>query len=271
MLGNLEQSALYNAINFTFGPRNGSGAVSVAGPINSTVSYTIIKVFMCPSDGNSGTAIADNSTNDNSGGINECNYAGCIGTTTATVSKGSTGAFTFFLAYGLRDLTDGSVNTIAFSEALVGDSTLSNGRRGNGIANLGISSSSNAVLDAYTSMTAIQAALGTCNTNWKAGAAGTIANDRGNYWSCGLEGWTLFNVIVTPNSTQYPWNTCRFDKNNMSSGNAHVTKASSNHPGGVNTLFCDGSVKFIKDSINPTTWMALGTRSSGEVISADSY
>ena len=33
----------------------------------------------------------------------------------------------------------------------------------------------------------------------------------------------------------------------------------------------DGSVKFIKDSINIKTWMALGTKSNGEVISSDSY
>ena len=33
----------------------------------------------------------------------------------------------------------------------------------------------------------------------------------------------------------------------------------------------DGSVKFIKDSINQATWWALGTRNGGEVISSDSY
>jgi len=33
----------------------------------------------------------------------------------------------------------------------------------------------------------------------------------------------------------------------------------------------DGSVKFIKDSVNPMTWWALGTRAGGEVISSDSY
>jgi prepilin-type N-terminal cleavage/methylation domain-containing protein/prepilin-type processing-associated H-X9-DG protein len=271
MLGSLEQASLYNAINFTFGPRSGSGAVSIAGPINSTVTNTRLSFFMCPSDGNVGNTVADNSTGSNTGGVDECSYAGCIGTTTATVSKGSTGAFTFFLAYGQRDMLDGTTNTIAFSEALVGDSSLTNSRRGNGISNLGVSSSANAVLDGYTAMAGIKAALDTCNTNWKAGAAGTIANDRGNVWSCGLEGWTLFNVIVTPNSTTYPWNACRFDKNNMSSGNAHVTKASSNHAGGVNTLMCDGSVKFVKDSVNATTWMALGTRAAGEVVSSDAY
>jgi len=45
----------------------------------------------------------------------------------------------------------------------------------------------------------------------------------------------------------------------------------SRHPGGVNTLFGDGSVHFVKSSINPTIWVALGTIGSGEVISSDSY
>ena len=43
------------------------------------------------------------------------------------------------------------------------------------------------------------------------------------------------------------------------------------HPGGVNALFGDGSVKFIKNSINWQTWRALGTVAGGEVVSADSY
>jgi len=45
----------------------------------------------------------------------------------------------------------------------------------------------------------------------------------------------------------------------------------SQHPGGVNFLMGDGSVKFIKQTINLPTYWALGTRAGGEVISADSY
>jgi prepilin-type N-terminal cleavage/methylation domain-containing protein/prepilin-type processing-associated H-X9-DG protein len=45
----------------------------------------------------------------------------------------------------------------------------------------------------------------------------------------------------------------------------------SRHPGGVNSLFADGSVKFIKNSINLYTWRALSTCSGGEVVSSDSY
>jgi len=45
----------------------------------------------------------------------------------------------------------------------------------------------------------------------------------------------------------------------------------SNHPGGVNVSFMDGSVHFIKNSINLPTWWNLGTRNKGEIISSDSY
>jgi prepilin-type processing-associated H-X9-DG protein len=47
--------------------------------------------------------------------------------------------------------------------------------------------------------------------------------------------------------------------------------ATSNHPGGVNAAFGDGSVRFIKNSIDPRAWRALGTMAGGEVVSADQY
>jgi prepilin-type processing-associated H-X9-DG protein len=47
--------------------------------------------------------------------------------------------------------------------------------------------------------------------------------------------------------------------------------ASSNHPGGVNVGFADGSVKFIKDTVNLQVWWALGTRNGGEILSSDQF
>ncbi len=47
--------------------------------------------------------------------------------------------------------------------------------------------------------------------------------------------------------------------------------ASSYHPGGVNALFADGSVHYVKNSVSRVTWYALGTIAGGEVISSDSY
>ncbi|MFO1065977.1 MAG: H-X9-DG-CTERM domain-containing protein [Pirellulales bacterium] len=43
-------------------------------------------------------------------------------------------------------------------------------------------------------------------------------------------------------------------------------KASSFHPGGVQTAFCDGSVRFVPDSIDHVTWQGLSTRAGAEVI-----
>ena len=113
-----------------------------------------------------------------------------------------------------------------------------------------------------------------CATAWKAGNPANIVNTRGYLWGFGVAGFTLFNTIVPPNSKQYPFNTCTFYGGGGWPGGANgvnLANATSNHSGGVNTLFGDGSVKFIKDSISLNTWWALGTRSSGEVISADSY
>jgi prepilin-type processing-associated H-X9-DG protein len=45
----------------------------------------------------------------------------------------------------------------------------------------------------------------------------------------------------------------------------HVEDASSFHVGGVNALFCDGSVRFVRNAIDPVTWSSLGTRAGGEV------
>ena len=92
----------------------------------------------------------------------------------------------------------------------------------------------------------------------------------------------MFMAYTTPNSTipdqlpttsassycSYPYMRnppCRGDR--VESFNA----ARSFHPGGVNAMLGDGSVRFFKNSINLGVWRALATMSGGEVISADSF
>jgi prepilin-type processing-associated H-X9-DG protein len=53
--------------------------------------------------------------------------------------------------------------------------------------------------------------------------------------------------------------------------NADTYAARSRHPGGVNAAFVDGSVHFVKNTVDINTWRALSTTKGGEVISADSY
>ena len=43
------------------------------------------------------------------------------------------------------------------------------------------------------------------------------------------------------------------------------------HPGGVNALFADGSVRFVKSSVDGNTWRSLGTIGGGEIVSSDQY
>jgi prepilin-type N-terminal cleavage/methylation domain-containing protein/prepilin-type processing-associated H-X9-DG protein len=250
LLGFMEQTALFNAINFNWGMNQST----TCGPIQITVYKTRVNAFLCPSDGNAGV------TNLNS-------YNDSIGTTTidapAQTLTGSTGLFTFWRSYGIRDCRDGTANTIAFSEALVGDNT-TNYSRAAGIVKLTSLPAAAEVLDASANVAAIQAGLTACNTAWDT-RSGTLNTGRGNFWFHGTEAQTMFNTIVPPNSKT--WAYC----SDAAIGDSAFCSANSNHSGGVNVLMGDGSVKFIKDSINQQTWMALGTRAGGEVVSADSF
>jgi prepilin-type N-terminal cleavage/methylation domain-containing protein/prepilin-type processing-associated H-X9-DG protein len=58
---------------------------------------------------------------------------------------------------------------------------------------------------------------------------------------------------------------CRPDPNNW----GMAAQARSRHPGGVNSCFCDGSVRFIKDSISQQTWVLLQSTNDGQVPGDD--
>ena len=89
--------------------------------------------------------------------------------------------------------------------------------------------------------------------------------NKGEIWMFGQRYQTLYNHIMPPNQPS-----CNFVAGTLSSVGSSVT-ATSLHPGGVNALFADGHVQFVKQTIQANIWRAIGTRNGGEVISADDY
>jgi prepilin-type N-terminal cleavage/methylation domain-containing protein/prepilin-type processing-associated H-X9-DG protein len=96
--------------------------------------------------------------------------------------------------------------------------------------------------------------------------------DFGPYWACGSWGST-HGIVYLPNTTNNAGSpSAAFVPNGTSQKTPPLAWVmSSKHPGGINVVFADGSVHFIKNSINPAIWYALQTINNREPIGADSY
>jgi len=301
MLGYVEQNPLYNSINFSFCGGYGYGMLA-----NITAWTAVIPTFLCPSDINAdkngppvssvataqgwGNSVWPPATNNYRGSIGtttsvygwSTGYACCQpdpfnfgGTGSAVIPPFSTGLFVYWVSFGIRDCTDGTSNTIAYAESLTGtntnDFTRLNNTNNNSV--VGVTAAAFAeVADASAGnnyQKIILPALQTCMTAYKAGNSNTqLSNVNGNRWGWGAMSITLFNTVAPPN---YSFNVCRDSCPACGPDDSIFSNAQSSHPGGVNVLMGDGSSRFIKNSISPQTWMALGTRANGETISADSY
>jgi prepilin-type N-terminal cleavage/methylation domain-containing protein/prepilin-type processing-associated H-X9-DG protein len=286
MLPYMEQGPAFNAINLVFGSANIGGPrfpypSGPRVPVNATVFSLRLNIALCPSDGREGLTTP----------VGHGNYAGCGGTMPiAALTSGCDGLFCkvegstdpFFIpmtgaASGFvvkaADVLDGTSNTAAFSERI----------KGLGAAN-------NDVVDTLTPSTAyylmqsptggaasssswptvVNAAYNNCRTSTTlyngTPASGVIATSMvalGSYWWFGRWYSGRYNHVMPPNSKFCTTGGINYGE--MAFG------TSSYHPGGVNVTFADGSVRFIKQSIAPQTWWALGTRAGGEVISSDSF
>jgi len=90
-----------------------------------------------------------------------------------------------------------------------------------------------------------------------------------NFWN---HNGCSFGTSVPINWINLRAQAVNFSQNDFLDRFSYTNKgAKSKHPGGVNIGFADGSVKFVKNTINLATWCALGSKAGGEVISSDSY
>jgi prepilin-type N-terminal cleavage/methylation domain-containing protein/prepilin-type processing-associated H-X9-DG protein len=267
----VEQQALYNAANFNVACYNDA----TGDLINSTVTSKRLNVFLCPS------------TTPPSWNLNGAGYTAVAPGNSYFASLGSTlefaanqtggppnGVFQYNAnggAIGIRDITDGTSNTIAFGEWRIGTNSLGTLTPQSDIVFYGQFPPGVARNTPQTSMpagggpflqwiVACTAAMPTANRQGK-----TVS--LGEDWAYGLMGMTLGTVLLPPNSK---YANCSTNGANTIESPGMINLRSY-HPGGANVVTCDGSVKFLKDSTNQNTIWALGSRAQGEIIDASSY
>ncbi|MDR3635527.1 MAG: DUF1559 domain-containing protein [Isosphaeraceae bacterium] len=263
MLPMLEQTPLYNALNFNWGMQD---------PQNTTVGYSQLSFLLCPSDGVKvrpyGSWAPCSYRANTSGPAPIQLWTGMIVPINTPWAGNSNAA-----SIGFESVTDGTSNTAMFSEKLIGINlgTVTVASANNlralflppsatnltTIVNTGNNAAALAFVQACTSMPGTQAAQisYTTGADWH----GTFA-----YLSIN----TSYSHFTAPNtlSCTYPGSE---DPN--WGGTMAAIAPTSNHSGGVNVLMGDGSVKFIKNSVNLQTWWAIGSRNLGEAVSADAY
>lgn len=225
-----------------------------------------IATLRCPSE--SGNAAAWIQTGRTS-------YGFCYGDTAQNINDGgqwsssrrARGVFYLFSGLGLRDITDGSSNTILMSEIGIAF--------GDGVANDVQGQVSQSTVN-WTNPSACLALVQ--NGSWTGGA--NITGWRGQRWCDGNISNTGFQTILPPNSpscSESTWD-----------GGSGIFSAGSRHVGGVQVLMGDGAVRFISQNIDAGNnrsgdvyesgntsiggrspygvWGGLGTRNGNEIV-----
>ena len=235
LLPHLEQTVLFNSVNFFF---------PCTDTRNSTVFNARVSAFQCPSD-------LDNPIPSLGG---QTNYMADMGSWIVwqmasgpnTGLPNPNGVFWGNSSTRFASITDGLSNTGFFSERVMADGS-----------NAIISRESDVFFSPAAPLT-VDDAVTQCNAVDINSLSSQFPLFMGAPW---INGQHIFQHVMPPNTRSCGFFTAL----------RAVMPPSSRHPGGVNLLVGDGSVKFIKNSINTPVWRALGTIAGGEVISSDSY
>jgi prepilin-type N-terminal cleavage/methylation domain-containing protein/prepilin-type processing-associated H-X9-DG protein len=287
LLPYMEQQPIYNAINLIMPCKWTKGGAYA----NHSLSATRISSFLCPS-----SPLAK--------GVIDClnqwqdpgnNYFASTGATTHfEMYNGANGLFGVYQAtrafnqgcwesptppLSIRDISDGTSNTVAFGEWQTGDFDCNKLTVPSDVINpvappWGMNNGMNfpnspAVVQQFQTWLNQCAANARTSTNNGGKNWEYNMSYQGASWDQGMFGYTLGNLLLPPNP---PYPNCRgcswygdWDCDPAIHG------LSSFHPGGANVGFADGSVRFVKSSTAMNIIWALGTRAGGEVISSDSY
>lgn len=234
LLPALEQAPLYNSINFNLGTRS-----DAIGHPNETATRATIATFLCPEDAE-GTDSAASKTN----------YAGNVGYLIQTWPQ--SGFFTYApgLHIGPGAILDGVSATAAMAEWV--------------IVPYGSSDRLSTLFRTPTLIEPEEAEefLALCDAASPATTALYIGQGKPAAWLAGRVGDTLMQHNLPINRPS-----CI---NGFSADRGALT-AGSRHGPGAHLLFGDGHAAFLKESIAPATWKALGTISGREIIGGSAY
>jgi prepilin-type N-terminal cleavage/methylation domain-containing protein/prepilin-type processing-associated H-X9-DG protein len=279
----MEQGSFYNAINFDF---------TYSDAANTTLTFTPLPFLYCPSD--PGNHIDDASM----GGTLDAttSYGTCDGDWYVwsvnwgppnTVGPMNRSLFGPNYARRISMITDGTSNTLMAAEGYIGHPQMRSCGSTAGSAPsdpvTGSYSFTNIPAPGAASAAALAYQITNCGTKTgKVKAGGPIGHTR---WANGGVYYSGFTTAMPPNQAvstiSRATGTADAGKNvamdwdwideNDGGPTYMALSASSFHPGGVNALFADGSVRWVKNSVSPVTWTSLGTIAGGEVVSADAY
>lgn len=213
-----------------------------------------LSVLMCPSES---TPAITGLPNNNLG---QRNYHFCVGTTIQDNYAGATNGLFGFRSYKrMRDINDGSSNTIAMSEKGTGTSSATPRETiGNSVYPI-------ANIAANPSLCAARAA-----GSYYVAGSNVSAWGCASIWAFGHPHWAAVTTVLPPNGPS-----CYGNINGNNPSNAWgIWTASSRHVGGVHVLMADGAVRFVSNNINSGNltpanlgvWGALGTISGGETV-----
>ena len=243
---NLEQTAIYNSMDLTQPMYDATNMITTQ---NRTAVVQKVPIFLCPSDCGVAVSSAYGVTD-----MGPTNYVACHGTGVSGGGYGSPiagdGVFPAVNGVKILDITDGTSNTVAMSESILGD----------GAEVSATQPGDEKVAYKYTGFS------GTLPSD--ANCAGTPQlwngyNRRGFMWASGEARCVSYNHYYTPNAKSFD---CVANDPTATYIAVGYRAARSRHTGGVNVVLGDGSVRFVNDTIDAPTWRALGTRTGGEVV-----
>ena len=208
---------------------------------NNTVSRgTAIKTFLCPSDPVSSVPAGWAGTNYRSNQGSNLLHAQPSGSNAGMPAPN--GPFVPEIAHKLTSITDGTSNTAAWSEHLKGDFS-------NGVSSPTDTFWPKTYPNTADEAVALCGAIDPNDLNFQR------VSDVGAPWLQGYHSTTAYFHVSGPNTRS-----CMYPPGRI------ATTASSAHPGGVMVSLCDGSVRFVRDSIPIGAWRAMGSKDGGEVF-----